>query len=64
MSMLAFGLAAALAAGERVRAPPEGGVILEGGDAAALQPWIGLILLSDALFLVAGLWLFESLTSE
>ncbi len=39
-------------------------VIVEGGDSAALQPWVGLVLLADALFLVAGLWLFDSLTSE
>ena len=38
--------------------------LLDGGDAAALQPWVGLLLLSDAMFVVAGLWLFESLTSE
>lgn len=38
--------------------------LLDGGDAAELQPWIGLLLLSDALFLVAGLWLFDALTSE
>jgi heme exporter protein CcmB len=38
--------------------------LLEGGDAAALQPWVGLLLLSDAVFLIAGLWLFDALTTE
>ncbi len=39
-------------------------LLLDGGDGAALQPWLGLLLLADTLFLVAGLWLFESLTSD
>lgn len=39
-------------------------VLLEQGSMAELQPWIGLLLLTDALFVVAGLWLFESLTTE
>ncbi len=37
---------------------------LAGAGWAELQPWIGLLLLSDAVFLVAGLWLFESLATE
>ncbi len=39
-------------------------LLLEGGGLAELRPWLGLILLADALYLVAGLWLFESLTRE
>ncbi len=39
-------------------------VLLAGGGYAELQPWIGLLLLSDTLFLVTGLWLFDSLTAE
>ncbi len=39
-------------------------VVLQGGDWAALQPWVGLLLLSNAVFLVAGLWLFESLATD
>ena len=39
-------------------------VLLGDGSLADLRPWLGLVLLGDALFLVAGLWLFESLTSE
>jgi heme exporter protein B len=39
-------------------------VLLQGGAMSELQPWVGLLLLSDTLYLVAGLWLFESLTSE
>lgn len=39
-------------------------VLLEGGSLVELRPWLGLILLTDALYLVAGLWLFEPLTRE
>lgn len=39
-------------------------VVLQGGDWAMLQPWVALLLLSDAVFLVAGLWLFESLATD
>lgn len=38
--------------------------LLEGGGAAELQPWLGLVLVADALYLVAGLWLFEAMVEE
>lgn len=39
-------------------------VVISGGAWPELQPWVGLLLLSDAVFLVAGLWLFESLATD
>jgi len=39
-------------------------VLLADGSFAELRPWLGLVLLADALYIVAGLWLFESLTTE
>jgi heme exporter protein B len=38
--------------------------LLEGGGFAELRPWLGLVLVSDALFLVAGLWLYEPLVAD
>jgi heme exporter protein CcmB len=42
----------------------KGTAALLSGAEGALQPWIGLMLLADAVFVVAGLWLFESLVVE